>query len=274
MARVLQISDTHLSRTKPHFTANWAPLRDWILRQNADLIVHTGDLTVDGADHEEDVREGAELMRSLQAPFLAVPGNHDVGEAGNPHQPVNTERLDRWRRHFGADWWSRDVENWRLIGLDSMLFGSGDDEERCQFEWLRQTLTTADGRKIAWFTHRPLFIESPNEGDTGYWSVKPPSRAPLLELVERYDVALIATGHLHKWRNDMIDRCRYVWCASSGFLVGPDNQRDMPGEKRLGAVIYEFSGSDVSITAGDVPGLKTLWIDDVLHEVYPPRSAA
>ena len=146
------------------------------MRQNADLVIHTGDLTVDGADHEEDMREGAALMRSLQAPFLAVPGNHDVGEAGNPHQPVNTERLDRWRRHFGADWWSRDVENWRLIGLDSMLFGSGDDEERCQFEWLRQTLTTADGRKIAWFTHRPLFIESPNEGDTGYWSVKPASR--------------------------------------------------------------------------------------------------
>ena len=77
MTRVLQISDTHLSRTKPHFTANWAPLRDWMLRQNADLIIHTGDLTVDGADHEEDMREGAELMRSVQAAFLAVPGNHE-----------------------------------------------------------------------------------------------------------------------------------------------------------------------------------------------------
>jgi 3',5'-cyclic AMP phosphodiesterase CpdA len=274
MARVLQISDTHLSRTKPHFAANWAPLRDWVLRQNADLIVHTGDLTVDGADHEEDMREGAELMRSLQATFLAVPGNHDVGEAGNPHQPVNAERLDRWRRHFGADWWSHDLENWRLIGIDSMLFGSGNDEERRQFEWLHQTLSTAGERKIAWFTHRPLFIETPNEPDTGYWSVKPGPRARLFDLIDRYDVALIATGHLHKWRNDLIDRCRYVWGPSSGFLVGPDNQSDMPGDKRLGAVIYEFCGSDVSIAAAEVPGLTTLWIDDVLHEVYPPRHAA
>src|SRR6266550_1198714 len=274
MARVLQISDTHLSRTKPHFTANWAPLRDWMLRQNADLIIHTGDLTVDGADHEEDMREGAELMRSVQAAFLAVPGNHDVGEAGNFHQPVNAERLDRWRRHFGADWWSRDLESWRLVGIDSMLFGSESDEEGRQFEWLRQTLATAGDRKIAWFTHRPLFIESPNEGDTGYWSVKPEPRARLLDLVDRYDVALIATGHLHKWRNDLINACRYVWCPSSGFLVGPDNQSEMPGEKRLGAVIYEFRGSDVWITAAEVPGLTTLWIDDVLHEVYPPRHAA
>src|SRR5438132_1151486 len=192
LSRVLQISDTHLSRMKPHFAANWAPLREWVRRQNADVIIHTGDLTVDGADHEEDMREGAQLMRSLSAPFLAVPGNHDVGEAGNPHQPVDAERLDRWRRHFGDDWWSHDLENWRLIGLDSMLFGAQNDEEKRQFEWLDRTLSTAGGRRIAWFTHRPLFIERPEEGDTGYWSVKPGPRAKLLDRIRRHDVALVA----------------------------------------------------------------------------------
>jgi 3',5'-cyclic AMP phosphodiesterase CpdA len=274
MACVLQISDTHLSRGKPHFAANWPPLCGWVLRQNAHLVIHTGDLTVDGADREEDMRDGAELMRSLSTPFLAVPGNHDVGEAGNPWQPVNAQRLDRWRRHFGSDRWSRDIENWRLIGLDSMLFGSGDAEEAQQWAWLSEVLSTAGGRRIAWFTHRPLFIESPTEGDTGYWSAKPEPRARLLDLARRHDVALIATGHLHKWRNDVIDGCRYVWCASSGFLVGPDHQPDMPGEKRLGGVIYEFNGSDFSVNHADIPGLTTLWIDDVIHEVYPPRHAA
>lgn len=274
MARVLQISDTHLSPGKQHFAANWAPLHDWIVRQNADLTIHTGDLTVDGADNEEDLRAGAALMRSLPGTFLAVPGNHDVGEAGNPHQPVNAERLDRWRRHFGDDWWSHDLEGWRLIGLDSMLFGSAGSEEARQFEWLDRSLATAGGRRIAWFTHRPLFIESPDEADTGYWSIKPGPRARLIDLVRRHDVALIGTGHLHKWRDSETAGCRYVWCPSSGFLVGPDNQPDMPGEKRLGAAIYEFDGADVSITPANVPGLTRLWIDDVLHEVYPPRHAA
>lgn len=274
MTRVLQITDTHLSPAKRHFAANWAPLHDWIVRQDAAITIHTGDLTVDGADSEEDMRAGAALMASLPGTFLAVPGNHDVGEAGNPHQPVGAERLARWRRHFGHDWWSHDLADWRLIGLDSMLFGSDNAEELRQLDWLDDALSTSGGRRIAWFTHRPLFIDRPDEGDTGYWSIKPAPRARLLERVRRFDVALIATGHLHKWRDHTVAGCRYVWSASSGFLVGPDNQRDMPGEKRLGATLYEFAGPQLSVTHVDVPGLTPLWIDDVLHEVYPPRSAA
>jgi alkaline phosphatase D len=274
MARILQISDTHLSLRKRHFAANWAPVRDWARAQDPDLVVHTGDLTVDGADSEDDMKDGAELMRALRKPFRAVPGNHDVGEAGHPHQPVNAERLDRWRRHFEADRWSEDVGDWRLIGFNSMLCGDGSREEARQIEWLESTMASAGGRSLAWFTHRPVFIDAPDEADTGYWSVKPAPRARLLDLIDRYRVALVATGHLHKWRDAQIGRCRYVWCASSGFLVGPDNQPDMPGDKRLGATVYDFDGRGVSVTHHDIPGLSTYWIDDVLHEVYPPRRAA
>ena len=274
MARILQISDTHLSPAKSQFGANWPPLRDWVRQQHADLVIHTGDLTVDGADQEEDMRDGAALMRTLGAPFLAVPGNHDVGEAGNRHQPVDDERLARWRRHFGPDWWLHDVEGWRLIGLDSMLFGSGLDEEARQMAWLREALASAGPRRIAWFTHRPLFIEDPDEGDQGYWSVKPAQRGPLLELIHRHHVALVATGHLHKWHDREVDGCRYIWGPSSGFLVGPHNQPELPGEKWLGAALYELDGADVSVRHAEVPGLTGFWIDDVLHIVYPPRHAA
>ncbi|HVE49026.1 MAG TPA: metallophosphoesterase [Casimicrobiaceae bacterium] len=274
MTRVLQISDTHLSLTKQHFQANWKPLRDWVLRQHADLVVHTGDVTVDGADVEQDLRDVAQMMQSLQVPVLTVPGNHDVGDARNPHQPVNGERLARWRRYFGPDWWSHDLEKWRLIGLDAMLFDSGHPDEARQLAWLDQTLETVGERKLAWFMHRPLFIESPDEGDTGYWSVKPKPRAKLLDLIEQHDVAVVASGHLHKWHDAQVGGCRYVWGPSSGFLVGPDNQPDIPGEKLLGAVVYEFDGADVAIAVEDVPGLRALWIDDVIHEVYPPHRAA
>jgi hypothetical protein len=48
----------------------------------------------------------------------------------------------------------------------------------------------------------------------------------------------------------------------------------MPGEKRLGATLFEFEGREVAVTHHDVAGLSTFWIDDVIHEVYPPRRAA
>src|SRR3712207_9202687 len=89
MIRVAQISDTHLSPGKRHFASNWEPLLAWVRQQRPDLIIHTGDVTVDGADDEEDMRYCAGLLSRLHAPVLAIPGNHDVGEAGNPHQPIN-----------------------------------------------------------------------------------------------------------------------------------------------------------------------------------------
>uniref|UniRef100_UPI00138ACF67 metallophosphoesterase family protein n=1 Tax=Bradyrhizobium genomosp. III TaxID=2683271 RepID=UPI00138ACF67 len=96
MVRVIQISDTHLSPSKQHFDANWAPLARWIAQHKPDLVIHTGDVTVDAADQETDAAYCATQLASLGVPVVAVPGNHDVGEVGNPHQPVNGERLHRF----------------------------------------------------------------------------------------------------------------------------------------------------------------------------------
>jgi alkaline phosphatase D len=47
----------------------------------------------------------------------------------------------------------------------------------------------------------------------------------------------------------------------------------MDGEEQLGAVIYDFDGRDVSARIAPIDGLTPFWIDDVVHEVYPPRKA-
>ena len=271
--RIIQISDTHVSRRKPHFADNWPPLAAWIAAQSCDLVIHTGDVTVDGAGIEDDLRYAAKLMRSLGVRFRAVPGNHDVGDAGHPRQPVTDGRLARWRTYFGLDRWFEDVEGYRLVGLDAMLLGSGGREEAAQAAWLDGVMAGAGDRQIAWFLHRPLFLDSPDEADTGYWSVKPQPRARLIELVRRHSVALVASGHLHKAYQTVRDRTRYVWAPASSFLVGPEIQPDMPGEKRLGAVLYEVHGAALEASIVDVPGLSAYWIDDVIDEVYPRPPA-
>lgn len=271
--RIIQISDTHLSPSKTHFADNWAPLAAWISAQRPDLVIHTGDVTVDGAGIEDDLANSAELLRGLGVRWRALPGNHDVGDARHARQPVNAERLAAWRRHFGPDRWVEDVDEqepgWRFVGFDAMLLDSGEPEEAAQADWLDHVMAAAGDRRIAWFLHRPLFLDGPDEGDTGYWSVKPQPRAQLMALIRRYRVALVASGHLHKARDFEQDGTRYLWAPASSFLVGAPTQPDMPGEKRLGAVLYEINAGSLSAKIADVPGLTRHWLDDVIHEVYP-----
>jgi 3',5'-cyclic AMP phosphodiesterase CpdA len=269
--RIVQISDTHLSPGKAHFTDNWASLAFWIAEQCPDLVIHTGDVTVDGADVEEDLLYSAELMRGLRVQFRAMPGNHDVGDVGYSHQPVSEERLKRWRTHFGPDRWVEDVEDYRLIGFDAMLLGSGEREEALQNDWLNAVMNDAGDQHIAWFLHRPLFLDSPEEGDTGYWSVKPQPRSRLIELVRRHSVGLVASGHLHKAHDFLHDSTRYIWAPATAFLVG-EMAPQMPGENRLGAVVYEIGGGAIEAKIVEVPGLSPHWIDDVAEEVYPRCS--
>jgi 3',5'-cyclic AMP phosphodiesterase CpdA len=274
--RIIQITDTHLSRGKAYFADNWAPLARWIAAKQPDLVIHTGDVTVDGADVEDDLAYAAGLLRGLGVRWLAVPGNHDVGDAGQPRQSVNGERLARWRAHFGPDRWIEDVGEgpggWRLVGLDAMLLGSGEPEEAAQDIWLDAVMAQAEGRSVAWFLHRPLFLDSPAESDTGYWSVKPRPRARLMALLRRYRVRLVASGHLHKAYEFRREDIRYVWAPASSFLVG-EMQPPMPGEKRLGAVLYEFDGERLAAEIAQVPGLREHWLDDVIAEVYPRPSS-
>jgi 3',5'-cyclic AMP phosphodiesterase CpdA len=92
-------------------------------------VIHTGDVTADGAGVEADLGFSAQLMDELGIRWRAVPGNHDVGDPRHAHQPVNAERLGVWQRHFGPDRWVEDIaesaQHWRLVGLDMMLTGGG-----------------------------------------------------------------------------------------------------------------------------------------------------
>jgi 3',5'-cyclic AMP phosphodiesterase CpdA len=269
--RIIQISDTHLSRGKAHFADNWQPLAQWIAAQKPDLVIHTGDVTVDGAGVEDDFCYAAGLMRELGVRSLAVPGNHDVGDGAHPRQPVTGEGLARWRRYFGPDRWVEEVAGWSLVGIDAMLLGSEEPEEAAQTAWLDAVMTEAADRPTAWFLHKPLFLDDPQEGDTGYWSVKPAPRARLMALARRCAVRLVASGHLHKAHDVVRDGTRFVWAPASSFLVGA-MQPQMPGEKRLGAVVYELDAERITAEIVTVPGLSRHWLDDVIAEVYPRPS--
>ena len=97
------------------FTANWHIAARLIEAERPDLIIHLGDVTVDGAGDPAEHGQALEAMQALSAPRLAVPGNHDVGSENPDHiQAVNDLRISRWEAHFGPDRWLRDAGPGRL----------------------------------------------------------------------------------------------------------------------------------------------------------------
>lgn len=271
MHRIVQISDTHIGKRRPLFHRNWPAVLDWVRAQEPDLVVHGGDVTLDGADLEDDFMFCKALATALPSPCLSVPGNHDVGTPGDGgRQPVSADRLARWQRHFGDYCWMRDIEDWRLVGFNTMIMNSGLPEEDRQFDWIETAMESAGGRRIAWFCHQPLFVHGYDDPDNGYWSVAPAPRARLQVLTQRFDVGLVATGHLHISRHFSLGDTQYVWCPSTAFTVG-DSQPPFPGDKHLGAVIYDFDGRQVRVENVPLPMLTPAWIEDVVNEVYPRK---
>ncbi len=270
--KIVQISDTHFSPSKPHFNGNWEPVRRWIESVKPDLVVHTGDLTIDGADREDDIVFSMALLDELDLPVLLVPGNHDVGHMPGSHQPINDERIARWRCLAGPDRFAKDVGGWRLIGINSLLVGSGHAEEAMQLDWLAEQLETRDGRRVAMFAHKPLFVDDPAEGDTGYWGARPLERQRLIDLISAHDVALYASGHLHWTWQGALNGTKLVWAPPTSFILDK-LEREMPGERLVGGVVH-YLGDEVTSETVAVEGTIAHVLDDVIDEVYPCNITA
>ena len=266
--RIIQISDTHLSATHAHFAANTAAVRTWLLAQQPDLIVHTGDLAMDGAADPADLALAAAWNAGFAVPVLSVPGNHDVGDSAaiRPDQAVDDARLATWRAHLGADRWSVDRDGWRLIGLNAMLLGTGHAEEEAQFDWLAEGLRGAG--PVALFLHKPLFIDAPDEGPRGYWTVPPEPRRRLLGLLAGTQVRLIGSGHLHIHRQLHLDGIDHVWGPAASFVCGA-SQEELGGVRRLGVLVHEFDADRVASRMVRPVGLDDLTIDPVQRIIYP-----
>ena len=151
-----------------------------------------------------------------------------------------------------------------------MLMGTGHREEARQEDWLASMLEHTG--PVAVFLHKPLFVDHPEEGPRGYWTVLPEPRRRILGLLARGDVRLIGSGHLHIRRDVTFDGVRHVWAPSSAFVVG-GLQEPLGGERSLGVVEYEFAGEEVTVRFERPDGLSDDVIDDVIHEVYPRPDA-
>ena len=245
--RVVQVSDTHVSRKRAYFVDNWDVFVDDMRAAPPDLIVHSGDVSFDGAADEDDIAFARMEKERLPTSWMAIPGNHDIGEsplAIRLQQPINAERMERWRRHFGPSRWYRDVGAWRLIGIDTALLGSDHAEEQAQDEFLEQSLRDRAGRPVMLFQHLPPFEEDPEDSRFTSAAVPHAPRTRLLATCVRHEVAVIACGHLHVYRQMDYRGIQIVWAPATSFFNIVDKQQRGLRVPRAGYVEWTLrSGS-------------------------------
>lgn len=111
--RLIHVSDIHVgAREQPLLES---ALRRLVDRVQPDVVIATGDLTHRGrrAQHEQS----AALLRSLPAPVLAVPGNHDI-----PLLPP--ARFTRPWREFERQWETTEPvhtsDGLHVVGVNSV----------------------------------------------------------------------------------------------------------------------------------------------------------
>lgn len=269
--RLIQASDVHVSVRHAHFADNVGNVGRGIAAAGADLVVVTGDLCMDGAGDPADLDAARTWVAGLATPALCVPGNHDVGDTPTirPDQTIDDTRLAAWHARLGADRWVRDVEDWRLVGLDAMLFDSGHAEEEAQYAFLAEAART--DRRLALFLHKPLFVDRPDEPARGYWTVLPGPRARLLAAIAGADLGLVASGHLHIAADRRIDGVAHVWAPSAAFVCGAI-QEDLGGERFIGYAEHVFDGREVATRFVRPAGVVDRELDPFHDEIYPPAS--
>lgn len=191
---VVQVSDLHVG-------IEWAPVpaeelhRQLAasLRVAADqhpapaLVVASGDLTDHG--RAEEVAVLAEMLGAVDAPVLALPGNHDDRDAlvaaGLATTDPVTGRLDA----------VVDLGPLRVVALDTLWPGHPPGRlDPGQLDWLDAALAVDDRPVLLVLHHPPVAV---GHGDMDGMRLEDPG--PLGDVVGAHPhVVRIACGHLHR----------------------------------------------------------------------------
>lgn len=211
--RFAVVADPHLStrdsgspkqfdRTEARFEAAIADINS----RGVHAVVSVGDLTKDGAPWDFDRVD--DLLCDLDAPFLAVPGNHDVPKTFDDHRSASRGRfVDRYTP--GSLPYHVQINGVDCFGLDSAWTPEGDLREShdgritdAQLGWLTSRLDDADCPVV--FTHHNLPPTARQAEASGVASRIDMSAVPIMrngeavmETLAAAEVPLVLTGHIH-----------------------------------------------------------------------------
>lgn len=239
----LHANDSHMGtprsyRFRPAVNQRWAAIRQQMSQIDAAFLLHGGDLTRDGELHEFEYQQAREDLDTLPFPTFVIPGNMDVGNkhtsrAGTKRPWDDTrlnmraERLDLFARYFGPIHWTFVFRSVRFTGFFAAVAGTGFPQEDQLWRMLERLPESPATRHHVAMMHYWPFIEQPDEAawditqadeyDNWYFSIDPPHRGRLLELLKAAKVDILFCGHVHTGRPaQTIDGLRIIRTPAAG----------------------------------------------------------
>jgi predicted phosphodiesterase len=242
--RILVVSDTHLSPRTPEADANWTAVVALVSGGEFELVVHVGDLTVDAPSAAAELTHARHHLDALSVPWVAVPGNHDVGDnAGVSSGPATSAPLvERWAEAIGPDRWDVAVDGWTLLGVNAQLFGSESPAEAAQWAWLDEKLgPLPPDHPTVFVCHKPLTAAADElAAAPRHRFVPAPARERLQAQFAGRRVPVVVSGHVHQFRVLERDHRRHVW-APTTWAVLPDDAQQTLGVKQCGVVALDLA---------------------------------
>jgi len=271
--RLTQISDTHLARRLQKLTDNFHRVSEHIDATRPDLVINSGDISFDGPNSRSDLEFAKELRDALPVPCRHLPGNHDIGDNPTavgpaPKQPATEKERHNYLSVIGEDRWRFDAAGWSFIGLNSLIMNTGIESEAEQFGWLASELGRINGRPVALFLHKPLYLNTPDDPETAETAIRyvpQPRRRSLIEMFAAVDLRLVASGHVHQRRDYTFGRTRHVWAPSAGFVI-PDRMQEVIGTKEVGLVEYRFQPDSFEVRHVRAPGQIDVGLDSLFDK--------
>ena len=231
--RIVQISDTHISREHPARASELAACIQLInrLTPTPDVVVHTGDVAHDGLAEEYAIALG--LLDELDAQYVVIPGNRD-------NRPELIRAFADGRRiRLGMEFVQYPVEHpdARLILVDSVSAG-GNKGHLCptRLAEVERMLSADAGRPALVFVHHPPFevgiIPDPFQYED--WAA---AEAFGALLARHHQVRGVYCGHVH--RN--VQACIGTIRASTVSCLAPDLRKGKVDLSRHELVILDTS---------------------------------
>lgn len=246
----VQISDSHLGfhlPANPDVTATLKATIDAIngLSNQPQFVIHTGDVTHLAKPEQFDLAK--QLLGTLKAPLVVLPGEHDM--LGDGHKTF----AQAFPPKSGTDgWFSWDSGGVHYVALVNVF----DFEQMgvlgdAQLSWLERDLAGLPAsRPVVVFAHVPLYALYPQWG----WTTADGAKA--LALLARFDAVTVLNGHIHQVIEHTEGKIRFATANATAYPQPAPGAAPKPGpltlphDQLLGVIGYrevEMYGGDATL---------------------------